>query len=311
MGGSSSSSKKSITIRYAEYIEVKYNKFLEDAWEYVQDTQDTPPTYDGLGEYILDSFIGAGLFLSSYPAMYDMYGKFMAGLDIEDIWARTFRDRMTASEIGELADATIDLDTDINTKVMDKFLLDARNLGVVGSSSFAIEKVKIEKSFFYKTSAYRKEVQFARIDDSTIFDNILNWQNKVQTNYARCMKLFLHCMSLSDASTYDHEARKTLWPLSVSNDYGHYLGLYAGAVRIVQELNKKKRSMLSQNLYVLSEAINGAGFGYQWGPYGAAIGAQVGTAKGLSDIMVEEGKTMWWAPYVFGPEPGFFYLLLP
>lgn len=311
MGGSSSSKKSSITIRYAPYIENRYNYFLVDAWEYVLDAQDTPPTYDGLGDYIIDSFLGAGLFLSSYPAMYDMYGKFMAGLDIEDIWKRSFRDRMTVSEIGDLADASANLDSDINTKIIDRFLLDARSLGVVNTSSFVVEKAKIEKSFFYKTSAFRKEVQFARIEDDTIFDAILNWQNKVQINYAICMKLLIHCMSLSDAATYDASAKETLWPLSVGNEYGRYLGLYAGAVRLVQEVNKRGRSMLSQNLYVLSEAISGAGFGYLWGPYGAAIGAQIGTAKGLSDIMVEEGKTMWWAPYVFGPEPGFFYLLLP
>jgi hypothetical protein len=73
------------TVRYAGYIEDKHKDFLNVVAAQRANIIDDSP-YAGFVDIDIDpAFFGTGYLISSFPSLYDMFGKFMAGLDIDTI----------------------------------------------------------------------------------------------------------------------------------------------------------------------------------------------------------------------------------
>jgi len=115
-GGSSGSS--TTTIRYAPYVESYHQAFLAKISEEALAVVDDSP-FTGYTDIDVDTaFFGTGYLISSFPSLYDMYGKFMAGLDIEVLWAQNYEDTVNAAEVDNTVTAEADLiDDDIEQNV--------------------------------------------------------------------------------------------------------------------------------------------------------------------------------------------------
>lgn len=296
--------------RYAAYIEDMHQSFLDVAYENVLSVAADPPTSDHISTHIQEAFFGVGLAISSYPALYDMYGKYMAGLDIEDVWERLVSDKIDNSAIDAVGQtmSTENSEEVISEQAKASYMF--RNINAVISTTFITNRACIEDSGLKRLSLLRSNLCIELLNSDEATASYLNWNKAVVANFSIMMKYYYKALHQSERWDYNYDAQNKVWPLSVAADYGRYLGIVSGIQKsYIMSQDPRKRSLLSKNLLVLSEAINGAMFGWNWGPYGAAIGAQVGTAYGESRVLQEEGKWYWWAPFVVGPEIGWIFEL--
>ena len=118
MGGGKSEDQK-IEVRYAPYIESNHETFLDTVASYRASTTGDSP-FDGYTDIVIEAaFFGTGYTIASFPSLYDMYGKFMAGLDICDLYTDAFEDIISTSEVNDLVSAEADmLDDDIDENVL-------------------------------------------------------------------------------------------------------------------------------------------------------------------------------------------------
>jgi len=84
--GSSGSSSSTGPVRYAPYIEDKHKAFLAVSEAAGIAARLTNPYENYVDLDFDDAFFGSGYVMASYPSLYDMFGKFMAGLDIDSLW---------------------------------------------------------------------------------------------------------------------------------------------------------------------------------------------------------------------------------
>lgn len=294
--------------RYAAYIEDLHEAFLDVAYANVLSTIDDSPDFDHISDNIQEAFFGAGLTISSYPALYDMFGKYMAGLDIEDTWERLTSAKVSVGAIDSLGSSMAEENSENIISEEAKASCTARDVNAVISTAFIIGKACMEDKGLKHLSLLRTNLrlELLRVDKAT--DAYINWDKALVTNFSIMMKYYYKAIHQSEKWDSNHDVYQKLWPLSVSSDFGKYLGIVSGLRKAyIISQDPRKRSLLSKNLLVLSEAINGAMFGSNWGPYGAAVGAMVGTAYGESRVLQEEGKWYWWAPFVVGPEIGWVF----
>lgn len=291
MGSSSGNSGKTTSIRrFAPYIEETHTEFLAYAYAQVLALQDTPPTYEEIGTYIPDAFFGYGYLISSFPSLFDMYGKFMAGMDIEDVWLRLFEERLSHEEINDAASAESTLETERTNNSVVAYQIAMREANAVGSSTFVIGRSNIEKALLLRISNFRTNLKMELLINDKSYNAYLNWNHHMISAHAILMKYYYHVQHMGDKLDRDHAAYDTLWPLSISQEFGRYLGLTAGLGTVQMLIDPKKRSLLSRNLAMLSQAIYGAMFGMQWGPYGALGGAVIGTQIGETQMLMEQGR---------------------
>ena len=89
------------TIRYADYVEVHHKNFLNHISEEVDSHYHDSP-YEEFDEIEIDAgFFGVGYALASFPSLYDMFGKFMAGLNIDALDQQIFEDTVNSGVVAE------------------------------------------------------------------------------------------------------------------------------------------------------------------------------------------------------------------
>lgn len=290
MGSSGSSSSKTKSyVRYAPYVEEKHESFL-----------DTVSAYRGLiiadspyvGQVTLPcdvAFIGSGYTLANFPSLYDMFGKFLAGLDVEVIFNYIYDEQLNLSEINSSVSAEMTLaDQAIVHKDIPDFKLAMRDINTVNSSSFIIGKTQVEDA--------RTKV-FATVSSSTRFNMIplvvdrlnhyKNWQIKTVQQYAEIIKAYFLVKMDVDSANYLFDTREVLWPFTVFDFERAALGALQGARYLKQEL-QRERSNLSKGFLIASYTVQGAMLGGQiYGWPGAIVGAAIGFVIGVAIVLFE------------------------
>lgn len=299
------------TKRYAPYVEAYHSQMLENAYARIVDLDDNPPPQYEMGDKLLDAFFGTGYLISSYPAIFDICGKFVAGLDIDAIWVEMFQSVHGHSAIPDAATATVDEERDGWQDEISELNIDARDSNSISSSSYVMAKALYEREYLRRTSIYRTNLQFLLLDNK-VHETYLNTQRKQLTVYAIMMKHYYDSKSLADNRDSYQKMRQEIWPLTTRN---YFTGLLNAMSRApYNETNKiynAKRSWVSKGTIVFNDAVQGAIMGYVYfGPYGAAIGAQVGTAIGEAKVLREEGSPHWFVPFIMGPEQAWILDLL-
>ena len=282
MGGSSSSDKTTV-IRYAPYIEGYHSDFLATTRARRQLAIDASPYDDYMDLDYSDSFFGLGYTLSNFPSLYDMYGKFMSGFDIEAIWPSIFNDSISLDESNAAVTAEMEIYDDVLSRVdIAEFSRQARTLNIVGSSTFIVGKANIEGKRVKKLSARNAETQFAMlaIMNDRMSDR-LNWNKAVIANYSLYIKSYYDVAAQVDTTNYRYTSKDSLWPFTVLDFERAALGAFQRS-DWQKEQEIKKRSNLSRVLLVSQQTVNGAMVGSMICPgWGTLIGAATGTQIGV------------------------------
>ena len=161
-GGAPANTTNQQYIRYAPYIETRHSDFLTTVYkERLTAIEDGSPFADYTDVEVNDAFFGAGYLIASFPSLYDMYGKFMAGLDIEVLWSQIFEDTVNSSVVDDLvaAEGAL-LDDDIEASSLPRLQTGMRDINSVVSSSFVIGKALIEDARTKSISKFSAQLKY-------------------------------------------------------------------------------------------------------------------------------------------------------
>jgi len=278
-----------MTVRLAPYIEQRHESLLSTVASARQEILNDSP-YDGYTDQdVATAFIGTGYALADFPSLYDMYGKFLAGYDLESLWQRVFDSQMEVAEIDEAVAAEINLVDDAVDISIPQFTLAMREINATTSSTFVIGKANIERSRIKGFAVISSEAKFGLLSETfNEYIGILNWQKGVVDSYAEYMKLYYIFMLNSEDTNKFFAVRDSLWSLEVLNFEGVVLG-YMRQLAGYQKagFEERKRSDLSKVFLVASYTAQGAAWGSMFPGLGTAIGTGVGFVIGVAIVMSE------------------------
>ena len=290
--GSSASSKTTYTkhIRFAPYVEDRHSTFLTETFAQGDVMIDNSPfaNFDTLD--VNDAFFSTGYAISSFPSLYDMFGKFMAGLDIDAIWDNVFKDALENTEINEAVAKEMALVDDKITNDLVSFQLKMRDMNAIASSSFVVGKALIEDVRLKALANISSESKLGLIPNiQSKFIEVLNWNKKTTTHYAEFMKAYYQFKPDVDDYSTTKVSQNMLWPFTVSDFERAALASLLWPMSFQKKANKRKRSTLSRALFVAEKYITGASIGWAiGGPVGALIGAAIGFNVGLGMLFLED-----------------------
>jgi hypothetical protein len=300
MGGSSGSSStpawQSKEIRFAPYIEARHSSLLEAAYVARLSALDNSPYEDYTDIDYNAAVIGLGYTITSFPALYDMFGKFMSGFDVEVLWGKSFSRVMDSTGVDGKIDSEITtIDEAVEAESIPELKLLARDMNIVCSSSFIIGKALIESKRVKDLAKISAEAKFNLLQETVTGSNSeLNWQKSVVDNYADLFKTFYLAASHCTDVNYKFATNDVLWNLNTLDFERAALGVFHPRSRFTKQMSSnKRRSNISKFIMITNATGQGALYGMQFGagnPYAAAIGAAIGFHIGVSQMLIEEDK---------------------
>jgi len=265
-GGGGGGGTQKTYIRYADYIEDEHKHVLyyySKLWENLE-TQSPFRNYTDVE--VDDAFFGAGYAISSFPSLYDMFGKFMAGLDIEVLFTQIFEDTVNSPIVNALVSAEAAMmDDDIVMNSLPRMQAGLRDINSVISSSFVIGKSIIEDARVKSLNRFSAELRYRLIPlVPGRWMGHLDWNKGVVGVYAELMKLYFSAKTDVDEINYAMKTKHLLWPFTILEYERAALGALQGATTQKSEVAGASKA---------ARAISGA-------LTGAAMGAMVGTYAG-------------------------------
>jgi hypothetical protein len=270
------------TIRYAPYVESRHQAFLSVVASRRAAIIDDSP-YDDFSPIAYEAgFFGVGYALASFPSLYDMFGKFMAGLDIDALFTQILNDSLDNTAIANAVSRHAEeLSDDIEEDAHPRFATGMRDINSVLSSSYIVGKALLETRRTKALSKYRSDLDKAMIPVAmSRWQTHLDWNKTVVLGYADIMKLYFSAAIDLDNHNYTMLAKDRLWPLEVLDYERAALGALQGAMK--KSVTGGGDDGPSTGQKVIGGALSGAAMGSMITPgWGTAIGAVVGAAAGL------------------------------
>ena len=240
-GGGGGGGDTKTEIRYAGYVEDKHKDFLNVLAAQRASDIDSSPFADYTEIPVDAAFFGTGYLISSFPSLYDMYGKFMAGLDIDTLYSQIFEDTVNAPEINNLvsAEATM-MDDDIGMNVLPRFQAGMRDLNAVMSSSYVLGRAAIEDARVKALSRFSAELKYRMIPIVTDrWRTHLDWNRHTVVLYAEIMRTYYQVKTNIEEHYYNLKELDAKWPWTILGQERAGLGALQGAKTTDSEYRKK------------------------------------------------------------------------
>lgn len=282
-GGGGGGGDTTNTIRYAPYIENIHSMFLNNTHAIVEQVRANNP-YTGFNEVSVDAgFFGTGYVLASFPALFDLYGKFIAGLDIEALWYEILESTSDSPQVNSLVAAeSALLDDELESSILPKYMTGMRDLNAVMSSSFVVGKALLYDTKQKVVSKFSADMKWKLISIAQDrWKAHLAWNSESVSSYARLFDLYFNSKDSMGRLGFEGLAKKALWPLDVLDYERANLGALTGAQK--QTSNSSSSSGGSKAAGVAAGALGGAAMGASVaGPWGALAGGVIG---GLASLL--------------------------
>ena len=266
------------TIRYAPYIENHHIAFLDVVAAKRAAVIDASPFADIDAIPIDTAFFGLGFVLSDFPSLYDMYGKFMAGLDIEVLYGQIFEDTVDGPHVNALVSAEAALmDDDLTTTALPRFQVGMRDINSVVSSSYVIGKAMLEDARVKALAKFSGELKYRLIPVATErWTKHLDWNKAVVLTYGEIIKLYFSAKMDIDSHDQEVAVKNALWPFTVLEYERAALGALQGAVT-----STSSPAGSSKAAKAIAGAMGGAAMGGMLaGASGGAVGGPMGMIMG-------------------------------
>lgn len=268
-GGSSSSGGGTYTMRYADYIETHHKTFLNDTYTYRGGVIKANPFSGREDVPVDDGFFGVGYALSSFPALFDMYGKFVAGLDVDALWEEILVGTTTESAAAASLVSTESklLNDELYTKILPQYMAGMRDLNAINSSSFIVGKALLMDTKYKQVAKFSAELKWKLIGTAVDrYKSHLAWNMEVVNTYSSILKHFFAAKLDVERFNYEANSKNALWPLTVMDYERANLGALQGAIK--QSTDKDSGSFLGG---ALSGAAAGGMIAGPWGALGGAV----------------------------------------
>lgn len=284
-GGSTQPDKTTNTVRYAEYLE-NHHKDLLDVSKNWRDALIGQSPYSGMPtiEYN-EAFFGLSHVLTDFPSLYDMYGKFMAGLDIEILFNQIYNDTINSSAItNRVSEHSQELNEEVEENAIPRFTTGLRDINAVMSSSFVIGKAMLEVNRLRALSKYDATLRHQALP--LVIDRFgkhLEWNKNVTTTYAEFLKFYIATFMDLEELDAENQAKNLLWPFTLIEYNRAVVGTLQGAYSSTTKTAGSGSSGQRVVGNTLSGAVSGAMVGMSTGmTHGGIYGAVMGGVLGLA-----------------------------
>ena len=246
-----------IIIRYAPYVEALHQDYVASLQA---DEAAAVNPFSGYTEIDIDAgFFGVGYTLGSYPSLFDMFGKFMAGLDIDALFDEIFTDTEVSDIVKNVVAQESDLlDDDINQIAIPRFETGMRDMNAVMSSSFVIGKSLIEDAKVKALARFSADLQRSLIPVATErWRAHLDWNKGVIAQYVQMVKTYVDSKLQDDEFYLGIQNKGALWPFTLLE----YERAAIGALAQPQQTNTSNQSTttMKQQGGVLGSILGGLG----------------------------------------------------
>ena len=265
------------TMRYASYIEDRHKVFLNDTYTYRRSVISDNPYNDFTAVPVDAGFFGTGYILASFPSLFDLYGKFVAGLDIDALWEELLESSTESPAAANLVKAeSALLDDELDTSLLPKFMTGMRDLNATMSSTFIVGKALLLDTKQKAVAKFSAELKWKLVGVAQDrYKAHLAWNMEVANSYSNLFKTYFAIKEGITRLNYDLEAKDSLWPLTVMDYERANLGALQGAM-------KQSGEESSSGGNILGGALSGAAAGGMVaGPWGALGGAMLGGVASL------------------------------
>lgn len=272
MGGSSQKSHTTQTsiISYAPYVQTAHQNFLATVATKRAAVIDDDPFSGYVDVEVEDAFFGAGYTISNFPSLYDMYGKFMAGLDIDTLFDQILEETVDSTIVSDLTSTEAALmEDDIEVNSLPRMQIGLRDINSVIASSYPIAKAILEEARTKSVAKYRADLRYRLIPVAQDRWNVhLQWNQQVVTIYSELMKFYYAAKHDVNEDNYSFAAKSRLWPFTVLEFERAALGALQGATN-----SRVEAAGASTTSRMLSGALAGAAMG-------AMVGSTIKSASG-------------------------------
>jgi hypothetical protein len=265
---------------FPKYLEKRHEDFIYRVKADVEIIKHLSPYSEYTDIDIDTAFFGAGYVLSSFPSLYDMYGKFMAGLDIEYLFNQAFKDTTDGAIVHNLiSEQASELSDDLENDTIPRYEVGMRDINAVMSGTFVVGKAMLETKRIKELSRFSAELRYKMIPVAVErWKTHLNWNQKVVTTYAEIMKFYFMAVLDVDGYNYEMHTKDVLWPFTVYD----FERLALSAVGSGGGGGASGIAGASRGAKVIGGAMSGAASGAMvGGPWGAAVGGVLGLAAGF------------------------------
>jgi len=287
-GGSSGGGDTETTVRYAPYLETMHEQYLnhEEADEPTSSFTDIFNATLGLSPYgdyasvdIPSELFGVDYGLVDFPSLWDMFGKFMAGLDLHALWGQIYTDVIDGAEIQNAISAQAALlQDDIDTVVLPKFLAGMRDINSVQSTTFVMGKAIIQDAYVKSINKFASQIRLHALSISNEqFAKHLEWNTSVIKVYSDMYQLYYASRLDLDRANLEYRAKDAMWDINLFENVRGIISAMAGAGSAATTSQNEP----SQASKALGGAMSGASAGYMvsgGNPAGAVIGGVLGLA---------------------------------
>ena len=293
--GSTSSGGGTFEIRYAPFLEEQLSGFLShggaDApshslWDLYNALVGASPYGDYEQLDVDEGYFGMTIDdpsvtyeIKNFPSLWDMFGKFMAGMDLHDLWSDVYEDVVNGPEIENAVVAqSAMLQDEIDLRVLPGFLAGMRDINAVQSSAFVIGKAIIQDAHVKAINKFSSDMRVAGLSASiSMWDKHLTWDQAVITTYGELFKLYYASKMDIDRLNLEYRAKDLMWEYNLLDEIRGLIGALNGASAAPI---KNEPSQMSR---AIGGGLSGAAAGYQMTgtPMGAAAGGVLGIASSL------------------------------
>ena len=267
-GGGSKRTKTVVTttVRYAPYIETKHQSFLNAVAGYRATAIGNSP-FDNFDNYVVENaFFGTGNVIDNFPSLYDMYGKFMGGLDVEALYSQMYEDTVNSPAVDDVISYTNTLaQTDINDNSLPRFNKGKLNINSAMTESFAVGKSIINDIKDRAITKFKTQLKYSLIPAANVrWLTHLGWNKGVIDYYSEIMKFYYTSKIDTTEKNYAMATSNKLWPFTILDFERAALGALQGA-KSSSGSETIKGAGTSQGTNALGGALSGAAMGAMLG----------------------------------------------
>ena len=269
------------TKRFAPYIESQHKTFLSNVNSEVSLAYHNSPFVQNLNIDVDAGFFGLGYYLSNFPSLTDMFGKFQAGLDISDLFKQIFNDSLS----GRVVDRVVQNEAQILYSLIDIKILPRFKQGILDinanlKSAYLRGEEIIQEAAEKAIEKFKTELRFRMLIVITEkWQEHLEWNKSVISIYLEFLQIYTKSKVDIEEKNQNTRQQDALWPFTVLEYQRAALNVLQDASTIAKKQSSgggKEQPQWAKSLSgMVSWAIIGAQIG---GPWGALIGAVIGLA---------------------------------
>jgi hypothetical protein len=271
------------TYRFAPYLEDAHARLISYGWNYA--TPGSGLFTSPYASYTVpnpdDGFFGTGYVLASFPSLYDMFGKFVAGLDVEALYSQIYSDTVTSPITNDLIAAhSSNLQDDIDQVAWPRIAAGMRDIGAVMSSSFITARTQLQAQKAKAVTDFAARVKTHAMDITVQrWGRHLEWNSHTIEQYRSMIQLYFAAKSDYINTKSEIDSRNILWPFTVLEHQRVIIGTLNGAGGAAVKGDSKVAKAIGG---VMSGAAMGAMVGNAVPGIGTAMGAVAGGVLGLA-----------------------------